>query len=132
MPQGGLNNPPGGRPKGRKNDRTISKELAREAQRAVIMQHHERMLRAQIAHSIGIGHLFTRDKHGKYTKIENEAIADKLLAEGTEGKDFYIFMKDPSVQAWTDLANRAFDKPKEQEQAVKIDGKLEITISKPW
>lgn len=126
MPRGG-SQPGAGRPKGTtgiKHKETISKEAAREAVRAVIMQHHERMLRSQIAHSIGIGHLFTRDKAGKYTKIENQSVADKLLAEGEQDRDYYIFMKDPSVQAWTDLANRAFDKPKEQAQEISLTVEL--------
>ncbi len=63
-----------------------------------------------------IGNVYSRDQHGKFTRIENEAVAHKLLTEGTEGKDYWIFMKDPSTAAFTDLINRAFDKPKEQER----------------
>ena len=135
MPRGGLRSNPGGRPKGTtgiKQKQTISKELAREAVRTVILKHHERMLRSQIAHAIGIGHLYIRDKGGKFTRIENEEQAHKLLTEGTEGDDYWIFMKDPSVQAFPDLMNRALDKPKEQEQEHKIDGTLEIRMKVPW
>ena len=62
---------------------------------------------------------------GKFTRIENEAVAHQLLTEGTEGKDYWIFLKDPSTAAFTDLMNRAFDKPKEQERDITLDGK-------PW
>jgi hypothetical protein len=49
-----------------------------------------------------------------------------LLTEGEERKDYRIFAKDPSVQAFTDLLNRALGKPAEQEQAVQLSGRLEI------
>jgi hypothetical protein len=110
----------------------LDKEAAREVVRKFVTDNLEPMLRAQLAHARGIGHLYTRDKNGKFNKIENQAVADKLLAEGEEDRDYYIFMKDPSVQAFTDLLNRALDKPKEQEQEHKIAGKLEIVVNKPW
>jgi hypothetical protein len=116
-----------GKPKGTKNASTISKEQAREALRAVVMAHMQDMLRAQIAHAKGIGHLFTRDKSGKFTKIENETQIDQLLTEGTEHEDYWIFAKDPSVQAFTDLMNRALDKPKEQQQDVAVEATLTIS-----
>lgn len=34
--------------------------------------------------------------------------------------------RDPSIQAYTDLMNRALDKPKEQEQEIKLSG--EVTL----
>lgn len=128
MPRGGKR-PGAGKPKGTKHASTLSKEAAREAVRAVVTRHMDRMLRSQIAHSIGIGHLYTRDKSGKFNKIENEAEVDRLLTEGEEDRDYWIFTKDPSVQAFTDLMNRALDKPKEQEQEIKLTGEAEL-ISK--
>lgn len=111
---------------------TISKEMAREALRQVVLKNMDRMVRSQMANAVGIGHLFTRDKTGKFTRIVNEDEALKLLTEGKEGEDFYIFMKDPSVQAFTDLMNRALDKPKEQEQELQVQGKIVLEIAKPW
>ena len=105
--------------KGAKYKSTISKEQAREAVRAVVQKHMGRMLQSQIAHAIGIGHLYTRDKSGKFNKIENAEEVDRLLSEGKEDRDYWIFTKDPSVQAFTDLMNRALDKPAEQ---VKVTG----------
>jgi hypothetical protein len=122
--------PNSGPAKGTKYAPTLAKEAAREAARTVILRHMDKMLRSQVAHAIGIGHLYTRDKHGKFTKIESEAQADKLLTEGTEGEDYFIFMKDPSVQAFTDLMNRALDKPKEQEQEIKVTGELELVTAR--
>jgi len=118
MPRGGAR-PNSGPKKGTKYAPTISKEQAREAVRAVVLQHVDRMLRSQIAHAVGIGHLYTRDKTGKFNKIENAAEVDRLLSEGEEDRDYWIFTKDPSVQAFTDLMNRALDKPAEQ---VKVTG----------
>jgi hypothetical protein len=132
MPSGGKrehNGNKGGRPKGTTgipHASTLNKVQAREYVREYVMSHMPAMLKAQVAHSQGIGHLFTRDKKGKFTKIENEAQALDLLEHGEEGKDFYIFMKDPSVQAFTDLLNRTLDKPREQEQTLVITGELAL------
>jgi len=115
---------------GIKHASTISKEQAREVVRQMVMEQMQPMLRAQIAHAQGIGHVFTRDKAGKFTKIEDAAQAEQLLTQGTEGTDYWIFMKDPSVQAFTDLMNRALDKPKEQEQEIRVTGELELVATR--
>jgi hypothetical protein len=125
MPRGGKRNG-AGRPAGTLNPGTITKEHAREALRQTVLKHMDGMLSAQIAHARGIGHLYTRDKTGKFTKIENQARIDQLLLEGTEDEDYWIFSKDPSVQAFTDLMNRALDKPKEQEQELRLTGDAEF------
>lgn len=118
MPRGGKR-PNSGPKKGTKYAPTIAKEQAREVARAIITKHLEPMITRQIAHAMGVGHLYTRDKAGKFTKIEHEAEVDRLLAEGKEDEDYWIFAKDPSVQAFTDLMNRALDKPAQQ---VKVTG----------
>jgi hypothetical protein len=125
MPRGGRR-PGSGHRKGYKFPKTLEKEAARELARQMITRSMQPMLRAQIAHAMGVGHVYTRDKSGKFTKIENEAHADSLLTTGEEGKDYWIFMKDPSVQAFTDLLNRALDKPKEQPFDVKVTGELQL------
>lgn len=121
MPRGGKRSG-AGRPKGTRNPATITKEQAREALRQTVLKHMDGMLAAQIAHSKGIGHLYTRDKHGKFTKIENQAEIDRLLSEGDEDRDYWIFSKDPSVQAFTDLLNRALDKPAEHVEMTGANG----------
>ena len=103
----------GGRPKGSATQGTLDKLAARELVRQQVTAALGPMIRAQIAHAQGIGHLYVRDKTGKFTKIENQAQVDELLRTGTEEKDYWIFTKDPSVQAFTDLLNRAIDKPAE-------------------
>jgi hypothetical protein len=110
MPRGGKR-AGAGKPKGYRAPHTLDKIAARELVRQKVTAALEPMLRSQIAHAIGIGHLYTRDKNGKFTKIESQALVDELLTTGTENKDYWIFTKDPSVQSFTDLLNRALDKP---------------------
>lgn len=112
-----------GRPKG-PSPSTLDKIAAREFTRAYVTARLEPMLRSQVAHAQGIGHLYTRDKAGKFTKVENPELIDALLAdpEKYEGEHYWIFTKDPSVQAFTDLLNRALDKPTEQVQVSGKDG----------
>lgn len=114
--------PGSGVPKGYKRPATISKELAREALRQVVLRHMDRMLASQIAHAIGIGHLYTRDKAGKFNKIESQAEVDRLLREGQEDRDYWIFTKDPSVQAFSDLMDRSLDQPMRQVAVTGADG----------
>lgn len=118
--------PNSGPAKGAKYKPTLDKEKARDIFRAEVLKHLKPLLQRQIAHAMGIGHLYTRDKTGKFSKVENQAQIDKLLTEGEEHKDYWIFSKDPSVQAFTDLMNRALDKPKEQEQDVNLNAEVVI------
>lgn len=106
----------------------MEKALVREETRKLIQQHLPAMLRSQIAHAIGIGHLFTRDKHGKFSRIEDEAEIDRLLSEGEKDVDYWIFAKDPSVQAFAELLDRTLDQaPKPVELTGADRGPLEVT-----
>lgn len=117
--------PGSGKPKGVKWASTLEKNAAREMTRQYVTERLQPILRAQIAHAQGIGHLFTRDKNGKFSRVEDEAQMDQLLAEGTEGQHYWIFTKDPSVQAATELLNRALDKPSESVE-MNVTGSLDI------
>lgn len=128
MPSGGKR-PNAGRPPGRRNNATLSKEQGRELVRQRVLKDIEPMIAAQIAHAQGISHFMLRDpKSGKFERLtEPEQIEAALNAEGAEeGSSYYIWAKDPSVQAFTDLLNRALDKPKEQEQDVNLNAELVI------
>jgi hypothetical protein len=106
---------------------TMEKALVREETRKFIQQHMPAMLRAQIAHAIGIGHVFTRDKHGKFSRIEDEAQIDRLLSEGVKDTDYWIFAKDPSVQAFSVLIDRTLDQaPRAIELTGKDGGPIEL------
>lgn len=124
MPRGGKR-PNAGAKKGSKHAATLSKEAAREALRQRVLRDMEPMVAAQIAHAQGISHFMLRDpKTGKFERItELDQIQQALNADDAkEGSSYYIWTKDPSVQAFTDLMNRALDKPKEQEQELKVTG----------
>lgn len=112
---------------GRRWAATMEKALVREETRKYIQQHMPAMLRAQIAHAIGIGHLYTRDKHGKFSRIEDESEIDRLLSDGEKDTDYWIFAKDPSVQAFSELLDRTLDQaPKPIEVSGKDGGPVEL------
>lgn len=117
--------PNSGPAKGAKYAPTLSKEEARELVRKRILQDLEPMVRAQILHSQGINHLMLRQKDGTFKRSDNIEEIEAALNSGDENS-YYIFTKDPSVQAFTDLMNRALDKPKEQEQEVAVKGDFVI------
>jgi hypothetical protein len=106
---------------------TKEKEAAREYTRQAVFGGLAAMLRAQIAHATGIGHCYTRDKNGKFTRVEKLEEIDRLLAEGKEGEHYFIFAKDPSAVAFKELLDRALDKPKEQAQEVHVTGEIELS-----
>ena len=110
--------PGAGMPKGYKTQKTIAKEEARELARAIITGRLEELLAAQIDNALGIRHLMMRDpKTGRFEQVKGDAaqIEEALATKNA----FWIYTKDPSVQAFTDLLNRALDKPAEQ---VKVTG----------
>lgn len=126
MPRGGKR-PNSGPKKGTKygpQKATISKELAREALRQIVLREMDGLVSAQLSNAKGLKYLVARNaKTGKFERVTPDMLeaADDALHERIE-----VWEKDPSVQAFTDLMNRALDKPKEQEQELDIRGALEI------
>lgn len=122
MPRGGAR-PNSGPKKGSKTAATISKEQAREALRAVVQQHMGELVSAQISNAKGINYLVVREKAtGKFLRV-GKGRAEKLKPEE---ESIEVWEKDPSVQAFTDLMNRALDKPKEQEIEIEHKGGIRI------
>jgi hypothetical protein len=112
-----LNGRKGGRPKGRRSQATLDKEAAREFVRQTITKALGPLITSQLANAQGLKYLVTRDKKtGKFIRV-GEAMARQSGEETIE-----VWEKDPSVQAFTDLLNRALDKPKEQEQTIAVTG----------
>jgi hypothetical protein len=112
--------PNAGRKKGGRWPSTLEKVAARDAMRNGVIARLQPMLEAQLAHAQGLKYLVVRNtKTGKFLRV-NEAIAQPKLGEDEEVIE--VWEKDPSVQAFKDLLNRALDKPKEQEQELKITG----------
>ena len=117
--------PNSGPAKGTKYAPTLTKEAAREALRTIVLEQMRELTAAQIAHAKGLSYLVGRDKAGKFKKLTSEE-AEKALAGESEYTTVEVWEKDPSVQAFTDLMNRALDKPKEQEQDVNANVALVI------
>lgn len=123
MARGGKR-PGAGRPTGAKNN-PLSKEQTREVVRQLIADHIGDMVAAQVSHAKGLRYLIVRDKKtGKFLRVAKD-MAEKYTEESEEVIE--VWEKDPSVQAFTDLMNRAIDKPKEQEQDINLKGSLEVT-----
>lgn len=129
MPKGGTR-PGAGRPPGihTPHKETLSKEAAREVARTRILRDLEPMIEAQVSHAKGLKYLVVRDvKTGKFTKVTKERMDALLESDDHEALEkLEIWEKDPSVQAFTDLLNRALDKPREQVQEIKVTGELEL------
>ena len=119
-----------GRPHGSKNVATITKEQSREALRAIVLREMDALLAAQITNAKGLKYLVARDKKsGKFVRV-TEAMAKVKLGQDNDEETIEIWEKDPSVQAFTDLMNRALDKPKEQEQELRLTGTLELVTQR--
>lgn len=129
MPRGGKR-PGAGKPKGYKHANTLDKLAARELLRTRVTAELLPMIDAQIQNAKGISHLFVRDENGKFVQITEVEKIEQVLNSGEQDKYFYIHTKDPSIQAFSDLMNRALDKPKEQEIEIKVSGELEIVASR--
>ncbi len=130
MAKGGKR-PGAGRPKGRKDDTTLSKEAHREIARGLIAPHLSSMIEAQVKHAKGLSYLVARQKNtGKFEKLTADEAEALLAGEESDRVVVEVWEKDPSVQAFTDLANRLMDKPKEQEAELAVKGNLIIKWQK--
>jgi hypothetical protein len=122
----------GGKPKGVKWPSTLAKEAARELVRLEVTKRMPELIEAQTRHAIGLTHLMLRNEDGTWSKAPAEMTADEMLAvlNGPQER-YYLATKDPSTQAFTDLMNRALDKPKEQAADVNlhVTGELAAAIA---
>jgi hypothetical protein len=119
MPRGGKR-PGSGRPPGAQNVATISKEQARDALRQIVLAKMSQLVDAQLSNATGIKYLVRRDaKSGKFVRVTAD-----MLDNQTDEDRIEMWEKEPSVQSFTDLMNRALDKPKEQEQDIKVDAEV--------
>lgn len=126
MPRGGKREG-SGRPKGSVNTETRNKAEAREALRRIVDKHMEAMTEAQIKNAQGIKYLVKRAKAGgkfeKVTEAELDAVLAKQDLPGNEGGiTLEVWEERPNVQAYTDLMNRALDKPTEHHEVTGANG----------
>ena len=126
--QKGKSGNPKGLRKGTKHKGTLSKEAAREVLRQIVLAELKPMTDAQIANAKGIKFLVLRHaKSGKFIKRIEDASGAVTL--DPEHEIIEVWAKDPSVQAFTDLMNRAIDKPAETiNAAVTVSTKIEDRI----
>jgi hypothetical protein len=117
--------PGAGKPKGTLWSTTLEKHAARQ----FVTRNLEPLLQSQLDNALGLKHLMMRDpKSGKFERVTGDAKQiDKALSKGTA---FWIYTKDPSIQAFTDLLNRAIDKPSEQVQ-IESSGPVVIRWMRP-
>jgi quinol monooxygenase YgiN len=93
----------------------MAKEAAREKVRQAITAHLDVLINAQLANACGLQYLVYRDKQtGKFERVRSLEDVDQ------DAEVIEVWEKDPSVQAFTDLLNRAIDRPKEQVQEIEI------------
>jgi hypothetical protein len=93
----------------------MAKDAARELVRQAITAHLEPLIAAQVANAKGLQYLVYRDKKtGKFERVKS------LEDVNQDDERIEVWEKDPSVQAFTDLLNRAIDKPKEQVQEIAL------------
>jgi len=119
----------GGKPKGYKSPSTLTKEQARDALRLIVLERMQELVDAQMSSALGIRYLVTRDKRsGKFIRVTEAMAKAKQSEDDAEewAESVEIWEKEPSVQAFSDLMNRALDKPKEQEQDVNLHAELVI------
>jgi hypothetical protein len=130
VPHGGRR-PKAGRKAGFKLPATLTKEQAREALRTIVIREMDALVAAQVQNAKGLHHFFLRDEAGRFVQVVDPKLIEAALNAGDRDSYYWIHTKDPSTQAFTDLMNRALDKPKEQEQDVNLKGALRIIHELP-
>ena len=126
----GSKRPNAGRKVGFKFPATLQKIHARELVRQKITENLNTLIDAQIDNAQGLKHLMMRDpKTGKFERLTDVKQIDKALKSKNA---CWIYTKDPNVQAFTDLLNRALDKPSEHVSITGADdGPLVIRWQRP-
>lgn len=115
-----------GKPKGYKHAKTLEKEEARALLRKMVFEQMTPLVQAQIDNAKGLKYLIVRNKAtGKFEKV-TETMAKLKVGQDSDREVVEVWEKDPSVHAFTDLMNRAIDKPIEPMVDVNLSGKLEI------
>ena len=120
----------GGRPKGSQSQATLTKAEAREALRTVVISHMDAMLSAQIKNAQGINYLVKRAKAGgKFEKVKADQLDAVLAGQDDDSLILEVWEERPNVQAFTDLMNRALDKPIEQ---IELSGNEDRPVAFKW
>ena len=102
--------------------------MARAKLREMVFAQVEPLIQAQIDHAKGIKYLVVREKKGgKFVRVTETMAKARAGLDTSKEEIIEVWEKDPSVQAFTDLMNRAIDKPADTVEAtVGHSGVLEI------
>jgi hypothetical protein len=123
MPRGGkLGNKGGGRPKGYKEKRTLEREAVERAFQQQIMEQTKPLVAAQLENAVGTKYLVKREKSGKFVRLTPETLEQALAGE--EDVIIEVYDKDPNVQAFTQLMDRAFGRPTEN-----LKGTFDVNVT---
>src|SRR5215831_930719 len=89
-----------GRPKGRKEVKTLAKEQAREFLRQMVTSSLEPLVQAQIDNALGLKRLIVRDpKTGKFQRVDDDGLDTALASE----HGVWVYTQPPNVSAFADL-----------------------------
>src|SRR4051812_2142322 len=113
-----------GRKKGHKEQRTLAKDLAREALRVKLTREMDAVADALLSRARGVRYFVTRNKKtGKFELVTDaERIVDALNSEDDESGEFYT--DKPDTAAIKEIFDRMVDKSKEPEQDVNHKGTI--------
>jgi hypothetical protein len=133
----------GGRPKGRKDDKTLEREKVLEEIRQQIMQRAAPLVRAAFIPAMGVNFVYRIDEiknekgrvvHKEHVLVEDPheiAMALDKIEEGSfdpEEKFYYVSAKAPDFRAVEMLINRVFGKAKDMLEVTNPDGNLKTII----
>lgn len=120
-----INGRKGGRPKGRKNDKTIEREAAKKAYDQMVLQKLEPVFQSQLVSALGVYFVYRKEHYGTGASkriehiqlTEPYEIADALdrIANGENGfsseEGFcYVMAKGPGDRAIDSMLDRAIGK----------------------
>lgn len=135
---------PGGRPKGRKNRKTLAIDEANKRMNELIVRKTQNLIRAALIPAMGqtfvykieeevTGHgpkggEYVKRKHTLVTDPEEIARALDQIEEGGRDPDdeyYYVTAKEPDHKAIDMLLNRGYGKPKE---TISLNGEVKFTL----
>lgn len=130
MPRGGKREG-SGRPSGRRNNATLSKEQQREHLREMLTAHMQPVAESLVSRCKGVRYFVTRNKKtGKFELVTDpKRVLAALNSEDDESGEFYT--DKPDTAAIKEFFDRTVDKAKEQEQDLNLRGALRLIHEVP-
>lgn len=110
-----------GRPLGPHDD-TLRKIEGRRIVRELVLAHLKPLVEAQLANAKGTNYAVVRHADGTFRRIDSAEEFDRAAAAGDP---ITIHTQQPNVTAFSDLMNRALDKPVEPHE-VEHSGGIDV------